>query len=134
MSPRRTPPHPGLRRRPVHLDLRRIAQPVGAWTSILHRASGVLLLAGVPTLAWALERSLASPQGYAQVAAALASTPARLLLLAWAWALAHHALAGVRHLLSDVDVGSDLRSARRSAWAVNVAALALALLAAGALW
>ena len=27
--------------RPVHLDLRRIAQPVGAWTSILHRISGV---------------------------------------------------------------------------------------------
>jgi len=118
----------------VHLDLRRIAQPVGAWTSILHRASGVLLLAGVPVLAWALERSLASPAGFAQVAAALESAPVRLLLLAGTWALAHHLLAGVRHLLSDVDVGAGLRSARRSAWMVNLAALALALLAAGALW
>ena len=57
-----------------------------------------------------------------------------LLLAALAWALAHHALAGVRHLLSDVDVGAGLRSARRSAWAVNLAALAVTLLAAGALW
>lgn len=134
MSPSRTPPHPAPRRRPVHLDLRRIAQPVGAWTSILHRASGVLLLAGVPVLAWALERSLASPAGFAQVAAALESAPVRLLLLAGTWALAHHLLAGVRHLLSDVDVGAGLRSARRSAWMVNLAALALALLAARALW
>jgi succinate dehydrogenase / fumarate reductase cytochrome b subunit len=50
-----------------------------------------------------------------------------------AWALAHHSLAGIRHLLSDIDVGSQLPEARRSAWIVNVWGIGVALLAAGAL-
>ena len=120
--------------RPVHLDLRRIAQPVGAWTSILHRISGVGLIAGTPLLAWMLARSLASPEGYEQVRAIFQAWPARLLALLWLWMLAHHLLAGLRHLLSDVDIGSRLAVARRSAWVVNLAAVAVALLAAGVLW
>ena len=50
------------------------------------------------------------------------------------WALAHHVLGGVRHLLTDVDIGSPLRLARRSAWFVNLAGVAVVLLAAGVLW
>jgi succinate dehydrogenase / fumarate reductase cytochrome b subunit len=42
-------------------------------------------------------------------------------------------LAGVRHMLTDIDVGSSLGKARRSAWGVNLAALAIAVLAAGAI-
>ena len=49
------------------------------------------------------------------------------------WALAHHLLAGIRHLLSDIDVGSGLPAARRSAWLVNVSGLVIAAFAAGAL-
>ena len=44
------------------------------------------------------------------------------------WALVHHVLAGVRHLLMDVGVGSELARARASARLVLVAAPALALL------
>lgn len=119
--------------RPIDLDLRRIAQPVGAWTSILHRISGVGLIAGTPVLAWMLARSLASPEGYAQAAGLLQAWPLRLAALLWVWMLAHHLLAGVRHLLSDVDIGARLAPARRSAWVVNLAAVAIALLAAGVL-
>ena len=43
-------------------------------------------------------------------------------------------LAGVRHLLMDIDRGSALAAARRSAWSVNVLGALLALLAFGALW
>jgi succinate dehydrogenase / fumarate reductase cytochrome b subunit len=50
-----------------------------------------------------------------------------------AWALAHHLLAGVRHLLTDISVGSTLSRARRSAWAVNLGGVAMALWV-GALW
>ena len=44
------------------------------------------------------------------------------------WALVHHVLAGVRHLLMDVGVGSELVRARASARMVLIAAPALALL------
>jgi succinate dehydrogenase / fumarate reductase cytochrome b subunit len=47
--------------------------------------------------------------------------------------LTHHLLAGIRHLLSDIDIGSQLPAARRSAWVGNLGGLAVALLALGAL-
>ena len=49
------------------------------------------------------------------------------------WALAHHLLAGVRHMLTDINIGSTLHAARRTAWAVNLSAAAVALLALGVL-
>ena len=49
------------------------------------------------------------------------------------WALAHPVLAGIRHVLMDIEIGSSLRMARRSVWAVNLGGVAVALLAAVAL-
>lgn len=131
------PPAPKTPRpRPVFLNLAQIAMPVGAVTSICHRLSGVLLAAGVPAALYLLGRSLDGEAGFAQVAGVLRQPWAKgcLVALAWAlaWALAHHALAGVRHLLTDINAGATLGAARRSAWGVNLAALAIAVLAVGA--
>jgi len=117
--------------RPVFLTLWLIPMPVGAWTSILHRVTGLGLVLGIPGYVYLLDLSLRGPQGFAQVAALFERLPMRIASVLFAWVLAHHLLAGVRHLLSDVDVGSRLAPARRSAWLVNVAAVALALLCAG---
>jgi succinate dehydrogenase / fumarate reductase cytochrome b subunit len=119
--------------RPVFFDLLRIQLPVGALTSIAHRVAGVLLLLAIPLGAYLLDMSLRGPEGYARVAALVGATPSRVAAVALAWALAHHLLAGIRHLLSDIDVGSRLPSSRRSAWFVNVSGLAIAAFAAGAL-
>ena len=122
--------------RPVFLNPLRIHMPVGAWTSILHRVTGVCLSIGVPLSVYLLDLSLRSPQGFDQVGALFAGTPLQAASVLFVWVLAHHLLAGVRHLLSDVDVGSQLVWARRSAWAVNLGSLAftvvMALLCAGA--
>ncbi|NMM80718.1 succinate dehydrogenase, cytochrome b556 subunit [Acidovorax sp. SRB_14] len=120
------------RKRPLFLNLAQIAMPVGAVTSICHRLSGMLLAAGVPAALYLLGRSLDGEAGFAQVAGVLRQPWAKAWLVALAWALAHHALAGVRHLLTDINAGSTLGAARRSAWGVNLAALAVALLALGA--
>lgn len=119
--------------RPVYFDLLRIPLPVGALTSIAHRVAGVILALAIPLGAYLLDLSLRDPEGYARAAALLGATPSRIAAVALAWALAHHLLAGIRHLLSDIDVGSGLPASRRSAWLVNVAGVAVALLAAGAL-
>ena len=127
------PPAPKTPRpRPVFLNLAQIAMPVGAVTSICHRLSGVLLAAGVPAALYLLGCSLDGETGFAQVAGVLRQPWAKGLLVALAWALAHHALAGVRHLLTDINAGATLGAARRSAWGVNLAALAIAVLAVGA--
>jgi succinate dehydrogenase / fumarate reductase cytochrome b subunit len=117
--------------RPVFLNLTQIRMPVGALTSIGHRVTGVLLAAGVPVGVFLLDRSLRNEQGFADVSGLLGQGAVQVAVVLLVWALAHHVLAGVRHLLSDFDVGSPLRLARRSAWFVNLGGLAVALFAAG---
>lgn len=121
-------------RRAVFLNLAQIQMPVGAVTSITHRITGVLLVIGIPFFLYLLDLSLQSPQSYTQVMTLFGHAAFKLLVLVFIWALAHHLLAGVRHLLSDIDIGSGLSYARRSAWSVNIGGLAVALLAAGALF
>lgn len=120
--------------RVVFLNLAQIGMPVGAVTSILHRISGVLLALAIPAAAWLFARSLAGPESYRATADLLALPVARLLGIVCTWALAHHLLAGIRHMLMDVDAGSRLLHARRSAWTVNVLGVVIALLAVGAWW
>jgi succinate dehydrogenase / fumarate reductase cytochrome b subunit len=77
--------------------------------------------------------SLQGPQSYEQVISLFDKLSFRGAAIVFVWVLAHHVLAGIRHLLSDVDIGSQLPAARRSAWVVNLGGIAVALLAAGAL-
>ena len=110
---------------PKFLDLLRIQMPVGAVLSIAHRISGVLLFLSLPLMVYLLGLSLRGPSGYDRVLAWLDSLPLRLLLILLAWAVFHHLLAGFRHLLLDIHIGVERPQARRSAWLVNLAALAL---------
>lgn len=121
-------------RRAVFFNLAQIQMPVGAVTSITHRITGVLLAVGIPFSVYILDQSLHSPQSYARVLELFDLWIFKVVTLVFIWALAHHLLAGVRHLLSDIDIGSLLPAARRSAWIVNIGGLAIALLAAGALF
>ena len=110
---------------PRYLDLLRIKMPVGAVLSIAHRISGVLLFLTLPLMVYLLGLSLQGPAGYARSLDWLGSLPVQLLSILLAWSLFHHLLAGIRHLLLDVHVGIEKPQARRSAWLVNLAALAL---------
>ncbi len=120
-------------RRPIFLNLAQIQMPVGSLTSITHRVTGILLALGIPVAIYILDLSLQSPQSYAQLIRLFDAWAFKAAAIAFIWALAHHLLAGTRHLLMDIDVGSLLPAARRSAWAVNLGGLAVALLATGAL-
>jgi len=111
--------------RPLFLNFARLRFPVGAVASIGHRISGVLLFLTLPFWVWALERSLRSERPFDWHIGPLA----RVALFLLAWAAAHHLFAGIRHLLSDVDIGSSLRASRASAWAALIGALAVGLAA-----
>jgi succinate dehydrogenase / fumarate reductase cytochrome b subunit len=119
--------------RPVFFNLMQIQMPVGALTSIGHRLTGIALAVGVPISIYLLDLSLQGPQSYEQVISLFGNLAFRGVAIAFVWVLGHHVLAGIRHLLSDVDIGSQLPAARLSAWVVNLGGIAIALLAAGAL-
>jgi len=120
-------------RRAVFFDPIRIQMPVGALASIGHRVTGILLAVGLPFAIYLLDLSLRDARSYARVAGLFEQPAFRAAAIFFAWALAHHLLAGIRHLLSDADIGSQLQAARRSAWIVNLGGIAVALLAATAL-
>ncbi len=117
--------------RPVFFNLTQIQMPVGALTSITHRFTGMVLVFAIPACVYFLDLSLQGPSGYAQAIALLDRAAIKGIAVVLSWALAHHMLAGTRHLLSDIDIGSQLTAARRSAWIVNLGGVAVALLAAG---
>ena len=130
-----SPDRPVAKPRPVYLDLLHIRQPVPAIVSILHRISGALLfLAGIPLLLWAVQRALASPEGWGQMRATLSAPFAKVVLVVLAWAYFHHLIAGIRHLMMDLHIGMTLKPARQSAAISLVLALVLALGVAIKLW
>ena len=120
--------------RPVFFNPIQIQLPVGALTSIAHRISGLVLAIGLPLGVYLLHLSLRDAEAFAWVSALFDHWAIKLVAIGFVWALSHHILAGVRHLLSDVDIGSTLSASRRSAFLVNIGGAAVALLAAGALW
>jgi succinate dehydrogenase / fumarate reductase, cytochrome b subunit len=121
-------------KRPVFLNLIKIQMPVGALASIGHRISGVILALSVPAAVSVFALSLRDERGFALVTALFAQLAFKAAVVIVVWALAHHLLDGIRHMLTDFDIGSPLRAARRSAWFVNLAGVGVALFAASLLW
>ncbi|WP_049722113.1 succinate dehydrogenase, cytochrome b556 subunit [Gilvimarinus polysaccharolyticus] len=120
--------------RPVNLDLSTIKFPITAIVSILHRASGVFIFAGVAVLLWMLDSSLSSEEGFAAVQDALASPICKFIIWAVLAGLAYHLAAGVRHLIMDCGVGESLEGGRLGAKLMLVCAVILMLLAGVWVW
>ena len=98
--------------RPVNLDLRTIKLPITAYTSILRRISGVILFVGLAVLLYALDKSLASEEGFEQVKACMTSPLAKLVIWGLLSALLYHLVAGVRHLIMDMGIGETLEGGK----------------------
>jgi len=73
--------------------------------SILHRITGAGLYFGILFLAWWLIAAGAGPNQYGQIAGFFNSSFGRFILFGYTWALIHHALGGVRHLVWDTGRG-----------------------------
>jgi succinate dehydrogenase / fumarate reductase cytochrome b subunit len=119
--------------RPVFLNLLKIRLPIAGIMSIIHRATGVVMVLSIPFLIYLLDISLADPDGFAQVKAIFDMGLIKLLLFLMLWALMHHLLAGIRYLLIDIDIGVDKPLFRQTALAVTLAAPVLALILLGGL-
>lgn len=121
-------------KRPVNLDLRTIRLPVTAYSSILHRISGVILFVAIAALPWMLDRSLSSEYGFEQVGATLQHPLAKLILWGILSALLYHLVAGIRHLLMDAGVGESMEGGIRGAKAVLVVSVVLIVLLGVWIW
>lgn len=121
-------------KRPVNLDLTTIKFPVTAIASIFHRVTGVAIFFAIPVLLWLLDRSLASPESFADVKELMNTWPALLVMSGILAVLVYHFVAGVRHLVMDMGFGETLEGGRRGAFMVFIGAAILIILAGGWLW
>ncbi|MEJ8814382.1 hypothetical protein WKW77_25105 [Variovorax ureilyticus] len=88
-----------------------------------YRVTGVILATGIPFCHASFARQRA-----------VVRTPdanCEQRFVAFVCALFNRLLAGVRHLLMGIGIGSDLADARRSAWLTDLGGVSPALMAAG---
>ena len=122
------------RQRPKHLNLFQIRLPLPGIISILHRISGAGLFLMLPFLLYLLHQSLGTPDTFATAAAVVDNGFVKLLLLGLLWAFLHHFCAGIRYLVLDMHVGTDLASARSTSMMVVGASLLLTIVFGVWLW
>jgi succinate dehydrogenase / fumarate reductase cytochrome b subunit len=122
------------KKRPKHLDLRKIKLPLPGYVSILHRISGALLFLTLPLLLFLFDQSLRSIETYTNLAECLAHPVLKLALLALMWAFLHHFCAGLRYLAIDLHLLPNLAAARSSSvWVLGVS-LTLTVVLGVKLW
>jgi succinate dehydrogenase / fumarate reductase cytochrome b subunit len=73
--------------------------------SIVHRITGGALFFGTLLLTWWLLAAASGPTAYAKVQAFMGSIIGLLILFGYTWALIHHMLGGIRHLIWDTGRG-----------------------------
>jgi succinate dehydrogenase / fumarate reductase cytochrome b subunit len=73
--------------------------------SIVHRITGAALFFGTLLLTWWLLAAASGPTAYAKVQAFIGSIIGLLILFGYTWALIHHMLGGIRHLIWDTGRG-----------------------------
>ncbi len=76
--------------------------------SIIHRATGAALYFGTFLVVWWLVALASGPDYFNYVQNITGSWFGRLVLFGYTWALVHHALGGLRHLIWDTGRGFDL--------------------------
>lgn len=86
--------------------------------SILHRVSGVVLVAGAIGLAWWLMAAAQGGESWARASECLASPLGMIALFGFSLALVYHLLNGIRHLLWDSGWGFELPEVYRSGYTV----------------
>lgn len=96
--------------------------------SIVHRMTGIGLYFGMALFVWWLFAAAQSPDYFDFAQDLVGSWFGRLVLFGFTWALVHHALGGLRHLLWDTGRGFDLVKIEWMARATIVGSIAITLL------
>jgi len=96
--------------------------------SIAHRLTGASLAVGFALLTWWLVAVSMGPESYGSVQSFFGSLIGRALLFAFTWALIHHMLGGIRHLIWDTGAGLDKVTIERFALGTIIGSVVLTIL------
>src|SRR5437588_251091 len=94
-----------IRTRPLSPHLQIYRPMLTMLMSVAHRVTGAALYFGTLFIAWWLIAAASGPNYYAAVQWFMATVLGRIVLFGYTWALIHHMLGGVRHLIWDTGHG-----------------------------
>ena len=95
----------GARARPLSPHLSIYKPMLTMMMSIVHRITGGALYFGTLLVAWWLIAAASGPKSYAGIGSFINSLFGRVILFGYTWALVHHMLGGIRHLIWDTGRG-----------------------------
>ena len=96
--------------------------------SIVHRVTGAALYFGTILLAAWLVSAAMGERAFAAVNEVFGHPLGKLVLFGYTWAVAHHMLGGMRHLLWDTGRAMDIRSADVLGWLTILGSLSLTVI------
>ena len=119
----------GARRaRPISPHLQIYRPMLSMMMSIVHRITGAALYFGALLLAWWLIAAAAGPNAYANFEWFMGTLIGKLILFGYTWALMHHMLGGIRHLIWDIGLGFEPAEREFLALATIVGSVVLTLI------
>jgi succinate dehydrogenase / fumarate reductase cytochrome b subunit len=118
-------PSPTARPLSPHLGIYRFTLTMAM--SIAHRITGAGLYVGALLVAWFLLAASMDASAFAYFSGFIQSIFGRLILIGFTWALFHHLLGGVRHLIMDAGYGLEPPEREQMARATVIGSLALTL-------
>ena len=111
--------------RPLSPHLQVYRWQVQMVTSILHRATGVVLSLGSLLIAAGLIALASGEASWNSLRACAASWLGLVVRIGWSWALAFHLINGIRHLLQDAGWGYAISTFVRNSWISVIGSLLL---------
>ena len=115
------------RSRPLSPHLQIYRMTLTMLMSIVHRITGAALYFGMLLLAWWLIAAASGPNAYANFEWAMGSLIGRVVLFGYTWALLHHTLGGIRHLIWDTLHGLEPEAREMLTVATLVGSISLTL-------
>lgn len=104
------------RPRPTSPHLQIYSPKINMVMSIVHRITGAALYFGSLLLAAWLIAAAMGPEAFEQINGLFGTLLGKLILIGYTWALMHHMLGGIRHLIWDTGRMLDIKSADFLCW------------------
>jgi succinate dehydrogenase / fumarate reductase cytochrome b subunit len=119
------------RERPLSPHLSIYRPLINMVMSIAHRITGAALYFGTLLFVWWLIAAAMGREALDTFNMVAGSLPGRLVLIGYTWALIHHMLGGLRHLIWDTGRALDKAAVVRLSWLTIVGSLVLTALVWG---
>jgi len=116
------------RERPLSPHLQVYRWQIQMVTSILHRATGIILSVGALVIAGGLLALMMGSASWTCFTDHAGAWYGLVFLFGWSWAFSYHLCNGIRHMFQDFAIGTSIPAFVRSSWLSVIGSLVITAL------